>query len=130
VTLLQLLEADIHRDGGSYGALFSTDEGPEYGLWLQRSGMPDEKGLHHRWLFEYRGVDRPANAIPVVTGSDEEQEINARIQEFLARPSPELAPAPWLDIDTRIQRLAELLSHTIRREPCFPSDLRAGDFVA
>jgi hypothetical protein len=39
--LVTLLSADVYRDGGSFGAQFSTDDGLEYGLWLQRSSFPD-----------------------------------------------------------------------------------------
>src|SRR4051794_14890855 len=103
--LEKLVAAEIYRDGGSYEATFTTDDGLGYGLWLQRSAMCHSHGLHHRWLFAYRGSERPANAVPVVTGSNEEQWIIASLKDFLARSSPELAPAPWLQIDDRIERL-------------------------
>lgn len=34
--LVELIEADIYRDGGSYGASFIADDDREYGLWLER----------------------------------------------------------------------------------------------
>ena len=38
--LTKLKFADIHRDGGSYGASFETENGLFYNIWLQRSKMP------------------------------------------------------------------------------------------
>jgi hypothetical protein len=81
--LRTLLYADILRDGASFEASFATDDGPEYGLLLQRNGLPDAGGLHHR-LFEFRGPHKPADAIPIVTGSPEEQRIIRRLVGFLA----------------------------------------------
>jgi hypothetical protein len=83
--LVKLLWADIFRDGGSYGAEFSTDEDLSYSLFLQRSRMPDEEGLHHRWLFEYRGSfsERPENCLPVLAASVQEQQIIERLKIFL-----------------------------------------------
>jgi len=128
--LLTLIEADIYRDGGSYGALFVGEDCLEYGLWLERSRMPDVEGLHHRWLFEYRGSKLPAERVPIVTGSIEEQRLIRRIQAFLAQDFPVLAPASWHQgYDIRLERLKEMLHYIIRREPCFLYDLRAAGFV-
>jgi len=71
----KLIFADIYRDGGSYGASFETDNGLTYNIFLQRSKMPDADGLHHRWLFEYFGDNRPQGCLPVVTGSEEEKAL-------------------------------------------------------
>lgn len=123
--LVELLWADIFRDGGSYGAEFLTDEDLSYSLFLQRSRMPDEKGLHHRWLYEYRGSEKPENCIPVITGSIEEQQIISRLESFLkANPNPDDDSQPgsnqyWLE------RLEELLHYVSLREPCFANDVRA-----
>ena len=123
-----LIEADVYRDGGSYGASFLGDDGLEYGLWLERSRPPDAAGLHHRWLFEYRGPVRPDDCVPVVTGSIEEQELLARIDEFLLLHSVEFTlRVP--DAAHNLQRLRELRDYAARRDPCFPSDLRQRGFI-
>lgn len=115
VKLLQLIEADIYRDGGSYGARFETDENIDYCLWLQCLQMSNDEGLQHRDLFEYRGTERPDNCSPVTLGSEADQQIILRIQEFLAHP--QLSPDPWLTIDNRVTRLTEMLHYMPRRKP-------------
>jgi hypothetical protein len=81
--LTKLILADICRDGGSYVADFETDNGLTYSIFLQCSKMPDADGLHHRWLFEYFGDNRPQGCLPVVTGSREEKGLLDRLQDFL-----------------------------------------------
>jgi hypothetical protein len=114
--LTKLIFADTYRDGGSYSASFETGDGRTYNIWLQRSKMPDAEGLHHRWLFEYCGMQRPENSLPVVTGSEEESALLARLNVFMASSA---APAH----DASLARLRELVHYIQRREPRFPSDL-------
>jgi hypothetical protein len=121
VNLTKLNFADIYRDGGSYGASFETDDGLIYSIWLQRSKMPDEDGLHHRWLFEFLGDNRPEDCLPMVTGSDEEKALLGRLKDFLASSTLERASSEQANLD----RLTELVHHIERREPCLPSDLVA-----
>jgi hypothetical protein len=119
VKLTKLNFADINRDGGSYGASFETDSGLVYGIWLQRSKMPDGDGLHHRWLFEFLGSIRPEGCLPIVTGSKEEKALLDRLKEFTAS----CVPAPASSERANFDRLAELIHYIERREPCLPSDL-------
>jgi hypothetical protein len=65
--LTRLIFADICRDGGSYVASFETDDGLTYNVLLKRSKMPDGEGLHHRWLFQHFGKERPEGCLPVLT---------------------------------------------------------------
>ena len=118
--LTKLNFADIHRDGGSYGASFETDNGLTYNIWLQRSKMPDRDGLHHRWLFEYFGANRPQGCLPVITGSEEEKALLGRLKDFLTSCTRKLAPSSE---QANVDRLTELALYIERREPCFPSDL-------
>lgn len=127
--LVKLLWADIFRDGGSYGAEFSTDEETNYSIFLECSPMPANEGLHHRWLFAYRDSfsERPENGFPVTTGSIEEQELVNRLKRFLE------AIGKFKDEDEnqynsesyRLKRLEELLHYISLREPCFDYDVRA-----
>jgi hypothetical protein len=78
--------ADVIRDGGSYVAIFETDAGKEFGLWLQRSRMPDENGRHHRRLFAYHGTEKPLDSIPMLTGSDDEALLLESLGTFLCAP--------------------------------------------
>lgn len=123
--LVKLLWADIFRDGGSYGAEFSTDEHLSYSVFLERSRMPDEEGLHHRWLYEYRGSERPENCLPIITGSVEEQQLINRLDCFFkANPKPN--DEDQYDSDNyRLGQLEKLLHYIPLREPCFASDIRA-----
>jgi hypothetical protein len=118
--LTKLNSADIYRDGGSYGASFETDNGRTYNVWLQRSKMPDSDGLHHRWLFEYFGADRPRGCLPIVTGSADENALLGRLKNFLASSAHELFSSSE---HANLGRLTELVHYIERREPCFPSDL-------
>ena len=120
--LTKLNFADIHRDGGSYGASFETDNGLTYNIWLQRSKMPDGDGLHHRWLLEYFEASQPQGRLPVVTGSEEEKALLGRLKDFLASCTLELASSSER---TNLDRLTELVHYIERREPCLPSDLIA-----
>ena len=119
--LTKLNFADIHRDGGSYGASFETDSSLIYSIWLQRSKMPDGDGLHHRWLFEFLGANRPEGCLPMVTGSEEEKALLGRLTDFLASCALERASSESANLD----RLTELVHYIERREPCLPSDLVA-----
>jgi hypothetical protein len=119
VRLTKLNFAEIHRDGGSYGVSFETDNGLIYSIWLQRSKMPDGDGLHHRWLFEFLGACRPEGCLPMVTGSAEDKALLGRLRNFLS--SRTLAPAS--SERENFDRLAELVHYIERREPCLPSDL-------
>jgi hypothetical protein len=110
--LRTLLYAEILRDGSSFEASFATDDGPEYGLLLQRTVFSDAHGLHDRRLFEFRGAHKPVDAIPVATGSPEEQRIIGRLVGFLAAAgTSETCAAATL-------RLGEMLEYSRRREPC------------
>jgi hypothetical protein len=107
---------------GSYGASFETDNGLTYNIWLQRSKIPDGDGLHHRWLFEYCGANRPRDCPPVLTGSKEEKVLLGRLKDFLASFKCEFASSSE---QANVDRLTELVYYIERREPCFPFDLRA-----
>jgi hypothetical protein len=122
--LTRLLSADVYRDGGSYRACFETDDGRIYTLWLQRSRMPDAEGLHHRWLFAYFGTERPERCLPVVTGSEEERALLARLNALVpSMPATDAALPP-----DQLTRLKELIRYIARREPCSPADLAGGLF--
>ena len=123
----KLIEADIYRDGGSYGASFERDDDRIYSIWLQRSGIPNEGGLHHRWLFEYFGTTRPSECLPVVTGSDQERALLARLKDFVERAAtkPSLTPSH----DNGLVRLRELIRYIELCEPCFPSDIMGRSFA-
>jgi len=123
LTLTRLTLVEIYRDGGSYEARFDTADGAGLGLWLQRSSSPDAHGLHHRWLYAYQGHERPANAVPVITGSAEERQLLGALDTFIAERDTD-------DPDSEIQHLKEMIDYIRRREPCFPSDLRSTGFKA
>lgn len=123
--LVELVWADIFRDGGSYEAEFSTDEELIYRIFLKRSAMPDEEGLHHRWLFEYRGSKLPDDCLPVITGSLEEQRLIARLDRFL-KENTELNNENVNEPQNyRLKFLREMLHYIPLREPCFPGDIKA-----
>ena len=125
--LIELLWADIFRDGGSYGAEFSTDENLNYSVFLERSRMNDKAGLHHRWLFEYRAEfsERPENGLPVITGSLEEQQLINRLESFLdVNPKSEIE-GQYGSRNYHLRQLEELLRYISLREPCFPGDVKA-----
>jgi len=126
MTLTRLTFVDFYRDGGSYEARFDTADAGGFGLWLQRSAMPDAHGLHHRWLFAYRGRVKPADAIPVITGSDEERIILGALETFLARNEHGDLTG---DAAASLDRLRKMIGYIRVREPCFPSDLRAAGFI-
>lgn len=122
--LIKLIWADIFRDGGSYGAEFSTDENLTYNIFLKCSAEPDEKGLHHRWLFEYRGSEIPKDCLPIITGSIEEQQIIARLKYFL-KTNPKPDEENLHDADNyRMKMLEKLFYYIPLREPCFPGDVK------
>lgn len=124
--LTKLLVADIYRDGGSYCASFETDDNRRYNIWLQRSKMPDEDGLHHRWLHEYFGErhqDGDLRGRPIVTGSEAECLLLSRLNKFLTEANPEPEGEPASASNKNIRCLRELIKYIGRREPCFPSDL-------
>jgi hypothetical protein len=123
--LTRLIFADIYRDGGSYGASFETDNGLTYNVLLQRSGMPDGEGLHHRWLFQYLGKERPQGCLPVVTGSKEEKVLLGLLSDFMASRTMEAASVTTCP---GTNRLKELVHYIERREPCFPFDLAGRRF--
>jgi hypothetical protein len=127
MNIRKLIEADIHRDGGSYGASFETDDDRIYSIWLQRSRMPDGGGPHHRWLFEYFGRARPSECLPVVTGSDQERALLARLKDFAELVA--ICPSSDASHDDAIARLRELIHYIEHREPCFPSDLVGRSFA-
>lgn len=126
--LVELLEADICRDGGSYEARFLADDGEEYGLWLECSRAPAAAGLHHRWLFEYRGSLRPVSCVPVVAGSEQERALLLRLDAFLEAPVVRIAGEAPVS-DHRLQRLRELRDFAVRREPCLPAATQQHGFV-
>jgi hypothetical protein len=112
--------AEIYRDGGSFEARFETANGKGFGVWLQRSAMPDASGLHHRWLFAYEGVARSPDCVPVATGSDDERELLESLDGFLANAAGEMLADP-----AHLARLRRLVQHLRTREPCLPADIRA-----
>ena len=122
--LTRLISAESYRDGGSYGASFETDDGLAYNVWLQQSKMPDDEGLHHRWLFQNFGKMRPEGCLPVVTGSEDERVLLEHLHDFLASATQETAsPLVSVEDDGHVVRLKELVGYIERREPCFPFDL-------
>jgi hypothetical protein len=90
--------------------------------------MPDGEGLHHRWLFQWFGKERPEGCLPVVTGSNEERGLLWLLRDFMASKTLETAPptAPHENYNTT--RLKELVHYIERREPCFPFDLAGRQF--
>jgi hypothetical protein len=121
--LTKLVFADVYRDGGSYSASFETADGAIYSVWLQRSKMPDSEGAHHRWLFEYFGMERPQDCPPIVTGSAAEKALFARLRRFLADQAPDDVLVPDPQSKRSFSRLRELVYYAERREPCFSYDL-------
>ncbi|MBS1914179.1 MAG: hypothetical protein JST22_19480 [Bacteroidetes bacterium] len=124
----ELVRVDYFRDGGSYQAIFTTDDGLGYGLWLQCSRVAAGSGPRHRWLFEYRGYERPSGCVPVITASGQEQAIVGRLREALAHPrvaaGDDGLPAEW-----HIERLREMLASILERERCSYEDLIAEGFI-
>jgi hypothetical protein len=114
MNLLHLLSADIYRDGGSYGARFSDSDNQTYTLWLQRSAMPDNAGLHHRSLFLYAGDTRPSDCKPIGIGTPEELSIVATIESILAADQRQ-----GRDHTSHqdFERLRQMLSYIKVREP-------------
>jgi hypothetical protein len=143
--LIDVVDVDIYRDGGSYEATFTTDDGVGYGLFLEQSRMPDNEGLHHRWLFEYRGLVRPkgrpaergapitwrdfrsrrfSGCVAVVSGSAEEEALMRRLDEFLN------LNASVSDLtSSKMGRLRELVYYIVRRERCSLADLHEAGFT-
>ncbi len=122
--------AELIRDGGSYAAQFTTDDGLEYSLWLQRHGFGRSgQEPRHRFLFEYRGATRSPDCVPVVTGSDQEQAIIRRLRAFLDEAAARQRATASCEERRNLQRLTEMLEFIARRGPCFPSDLRAAGFL-
>jgi hypothetical protein len=115
--LVKLLGADMYRDGGSYSAEFETEEGSIYGVFLQRSAMPDEKGLHHKWLYEYHGYHKPEGCPPVITGSVQERDLIERLQDFLS-VQPDTPTTDNRQI-YYLEHLGEMIRYIQHREPCF-----------
>jgi predicted metal-binding protein len=120
--LVKLLGADMYRDGGSFSAEFETNDGTIHSVFLQRSAMPDNEGLHHKWLYQYQGYDKPQNCPPIITGSDEESELLARLQDFLAAQ----LNVPTTDERQKyhLERLSKMIYYIQHREPCFPYDIK------
>ncbi len=116
--LVELQEADMYRDGGSFGALFLADDGGEYGLWLERSHMPDAAGLHHRWLFQYRTHSPPEGCTPVSSGGTDEAEILRLLDEFLRSPVLS-SQAP----KESLRRLRQMRKWIQKREACSSADV-------
>jgi len=113
---MRLVTADVYRDGGSYGARFSGDDGTIYTLWLQRSAMPDEAGRHHRDLFLYAGEFRPFDCKPIPFHSNEECSIVTAIVGILAasegKEGHAAEPSPY-----HIEQLRQMLSYIRIRDP-------------
>ena len=126
--LTRLIFADIYRDGGSYGASFETNNGLAYNILLQRPRMPDGEGLHHCWLFQWLGKERPEDCLPVVTGSNEERGLLGLLRDFMASMPFEVASATAPHENYSATRLKELVHYIERREPCFPFDLAGRRF--
>jgi len=117
--LVKLLWADIFRDGGSYGAEFSTDEDLSYSLFLKCSPMFDDDSLHHRWLYEFRGSEQPKNSSPVLSGSIEEREIVNRLDYFLKNYPKFDNEQQEESYKYHIKQLEKMLHYILLREPCF-----------
>jgi hypothetical protein len=126
--LQELVGADVHDDGGSYEAAFTTDDGVGYGLWLDRPTRSNDGQYRYRWLFEYHDYERPQGCIPVVTGSDQERELIERLRAFLEHPVVHVPFAHRTPKSYFLECLAEMLEHIIHREPCLPEDLRAAGY--
>jgi hypothetical protein len=123
--LVELQQADIYRDGGSYGARFLADDAQEYGLWLQRSRMPDEAGIHDRWLFQYPAQTPPDGCIPVVSGSADEAEILRLLDEFLQTPV-----LGWRASAESLSQLREMRKRIPMREACSPDNVLGHPYSA
>lgn len=90
--LKHLNTCDVYRDGGSYGAIFTTADGEVYRLWLERHPLIFEtnySGPRHHYLFENWDWNLPPSedrGFPVVSGSAEEQGILDRLVAFIQSP--------------------------------------------
>ncbi|HVZ41087.1 MAG TPA: hypothetical protein VHI13_17525 [Candidatus Kapabacteria bacterium] len=124
----ELVRVDYFRDGGSYQAIFATDDGLGYGLWLACSRTAERSGPRHRWLFEYRGYERPPGCVPVISESPQEHAIVERVREALAHrrvaAGDDGLPAEW-----HIERLQDMLASILVREHCSREDLIAEGFI-
>ncbi len=127
--LTALIDAEIYRDGGSYEARFQTDDGEPYTVWLQAFAARTQSRPRHQWLFEYRADQRPADAVPVVSGSQQEHELLARLDAFLLAPTETPVATAWPPEGHRLARLREMREFIPQREPCLPSDLRRAGFT-
>ena len=129
--LVELLSADIYRDGGSYSADFLTDENLNYSIFLKCSKMPDEIGLHHKWLFEYSGNELPyintnfsENFIPVLTGSIQEINLLKRLKKFVEENNQLNSKDESETEKYKLRMLHKMIDYILLREPCFPSELK------
>lgn len=90
----KLLNADIYRDGGSYGAYFECDDAHILGAFLEvTGGFSVPVGLQHGPLYLFEGYELPDDVRPVRRFSTLETEFLRSLDEFLAAPPPEQAPA-------------------------------------
>ncbi|AYM76651.1 hypothetical protein D9M09_13235 [Janthinobacterium agaricidamnosum] len=46
--VVKIWDADIYRDGGSYGFCFDADDGHWYELFMQTTAFDDDKSATHR----------------------------------------------------------------------------------
>lgn len=116
--LLRLECADILRDGGSYEAFFTTDEDLGYCICLPHCGWSDMTGAHYKYLYAFRSeapvwLAIPEDVLPIVTGSDEEQQLIEILKALLDEAQANR---------TSVERLPDMLNHIRKREPCFPYD--------
>lgn len=122
--LVEIIGAHIYRDGGSYEVNFSTDENRVYSVFLKSSQIPISDGLRHRWLYEYEGVELPEHIIPVVNGSNQEQQIIARLTSFLDLNEESKDQESNENHNENLYLLRKLLHYIPLRQPCFPYDIR------
>jgi hypothetical protein len=131
--LLQLLKAEMYRDGGSLEAIFLDATGVERSLFLEVSRMPDQNGYHHKDLYASRYRHKGAMPDPIPKGSEEEHEwidslaawiavnisrdklTNFRSADFRSPVRPKCHEG-WTIDDWKLYWLVLLFDHIPKRE--------------
>lgn len=89
--LKHLHACDVYRDGGSFGVVFTLENGMGYSLWLARHPQrfqQDYNGPRHKYLYESwsHQLPDPGCSCPIVTSSPEETGILEALDQFLQNP--------------------------------------------